>query len=95
MQAQPIELVITTGTGFSSVRMWVNGKNSSRTYSGNFTANDYTIPATTNAALSICGQFDTSNPTNIVNGGYFDILNFLWFDGSAGLYPSTTGKLLI
>jgi len=90
VQAQPQEF----GVGFSSARIWVNQTVTPRVYFGDFSTGDTTIADGNNAALEICGVFDSTS-SNMVNpnlSGYFDVLNFLWFQGSESLFQDTSGS---
>ncbi len=88
MQAQPLSF----GIGFSSVRAWVNQVSTPRVYFGNFASGDFTIMDGSSAALEICGVYDSTSVTLIDPSltGYFDILNFAWFQGAQGLFATTT-----
>ena len=90
MQAQPQGLEV----GFSSARVWVNQSVTSRVFFGDFATGDTTIVDGDNAALDICGVFDSTSP-NLVSSsltGYFDILNFVWFQGARGVFQNTASK---
>ena len=92
VQAQPQGLE----AGFSSARVWVNQTVTTRVFFGDLAAGDTTITDGDNAALDICGVFDSTSP-NLVSSslaGYFDILNFVWFQGARGLFTSTTGSII-
>ena len=87
MQGQPQAL----GVGFSSVRVWVNGTATPRVFFGDFATGDNTIADGNNAALEICGVFDSAGPNSVSSSltGYFDILNFVWFQGAQVLLQNT------
>ena len=83
MQAQPVEF----GAGFGSIRIWINGMSSPRVYLGN-------LPnslATTKAALSLCCRFKHGDSSDCIENGHFDMMNFVWFDGSEGLFENSSG----
>ncbi len=85
------------GTGFlsSSARFWVNKVASSIVFFG---ANgDPTISTGQNATLEICGLFDSTNTNQLDPNlqGYYDLLNFVWFQGALGLYPNTGNSIII
>jgi len=88
VQAQPLSF----GIGFSSIRVWVNQISTPRVYFGNFATEDFTIMDGNNAALEICGVYDSTSATLINPSltGYFDILNFVWFQGAQSLFESAT-----
>ena len=93
VQAQPQGL----GVGFSSARVWVNQIVTPRVFFGNFSTGDTTIADENSAALEFCGLFNSTNP-NLVSStltGHFDVLNFVWFQGSSSLFPSTTTSNLL
>ena len=94
-QGQPHEL----GIGFSSIRVWVNENVSPRKYFGDFSARKYTITDGDNAALDICGPFDPSSPSSVsqTTQGYFDVLNFVWYQGAQNLFqgPPSNNQMVI
>ena len=89
-QGQPHEL----GVGFSAARAWVNQIGTSKVYFGDFGAEKFTILDENNAALEICGAFDSISPNKVSQTwlGYYDVLNFVWFQGSQYLFQNTSGK---
>ena len=90
MQAQPQGLEF----GFSSTRVWVNQSVTPRAIFGDFATGDTTIVDGDNAALDICGVFDSTSP-NLVSSsltGYFDILNFVWFQGARSVFTDPTSN---
>jgi hypothetical protein len=90
IQAQPQSFEV----GFSSARIWINQTVTPRVFFGNFTTEDTTIADGNDAAFEICGVYDSTGP-NLVStslAGYFDVLNFVWFEGAQGLFQNTTGK---
>ncbi len=90
VQAQPQSF----GVGFSSARVWVNQTVTPRVFFGNFTTGNMTIADGNDAAFEICGVYNSTS-TNLVStnlAGYFDVLNFVWFQGAQGLFQNTTGK---
>ena len=88
VQAQPQGLE----EGFSSARVWVNGTNSSWVYFGNFASGDTTLSDGNNSAFEICGVYDATSPDLVSSslGGYFDVLNLVWFQGAQSLFQDTT-----
>ena len=86
-QVQPQEF----GLGFAYARVWVNQTSTPKVFFGDFAAGDTTIADGNNAALEICGVFDSASSSLT---GYFDVLNFIWFQGSQGLFISTTGNII-
>ena len=88
VQAQPQGL----GEGCSSVRIWVNGTSSPWLYFGNFASGDTTLSDGNNAAFEICGVYDPASPDLVSSslGGYFDVLNLIWFQGAQSLFQDTT-----
>jgi hypothetical protein len=91
VQTQPLSF----GVGFSSVRVWVNQTSTPRVYFGNFTTGDFTIVDGKSTALEICGVYDSTSSGNVnpTLTGYFDILNFVWFQGAQGLFTSTNASI--
>jgi hypothetical protein len=88
---------LETGTGFSSARIWVNSTVTPRVYFGNFAIGDIAIADGNNAALDICGAYDSisSNLVSTVLTGAFDILNLLWIEGSEGLFQNSSGIIFV
>ena len=92
MQAQPQDF----GLGFSSIRIGINSTSTSKRFFGNFAAGDTTIANGNNAAFEICGVYDPTSP-NLVSsskGGYFDVLNFVWFQGAQYIFQPNTGTFV-
>ena len=91
-QVQPQEF----GLGFAYARVWVNQTSTPKVFFGDFAAGDTTIANGDNAALEICGVFDSTSPSVVSSSsaGYFDLLNFVWFQGARGLFTSTTGRII-
>ena len=90
LQAQPQGLEV----GSSSARVWINGTNSSWVYFGNFASGDTTVSDGSSAGFEICGVYDSASPHLVSSnlGGYFDVLNLVWFQGAQSLFPDTTSK---
>lgn len=59
-----------------------------RVYFGNFANGDTPIPNTNNAAFEFCGSFDplSQDLVDSTRSGSFDLMNFIWFQGSEGLF---------
>ena len=79
-------------TGYYSGRIWVNGVGMNRVYFGDFTTGHLFYEANTDQML-LCSM--TVPGTNYIETeGNYDMLNFIWFKGSEGLYEpsSTEGK---
>ena len=88
-QGQPQEL----GSGFSVVRVWVNSNASPRVYFGNFSLGKYTVLDGDNAAIEICGAFESTSPNKVSQGlqEYYDLLNFVWYEGAQNLFEGPPG----
>ena len=70
--------------------MGVNTNITPRVFFGEFGEGEFAIADGNNAALEICAVSDiTSGTITPLYTGYFDILNFVWFQGSLGLSSST------
>ena len=80
-------------TGYYSGRIWVNGVSMNRVYFGNFTSAHLFCDMNTDQ-LMLCSRAASDGPNSILNEGKYDMLNFIWFKGSEGLYEptSTEGK---
>ena len=92
-QGQPQEL----GVGFSTARAWVNSIETLKVYFGDFSHEEFTIRNGKNAALDICGVFDSASPNKVSQSwlGYYDILNFVWFQGAQYLrFMQPSGELI-
>ena len=77
-------------TGYYSGRIWVNGVGmSSRVYFGDFSTHLFDEMNTDQ--IQLCST-TTSGADTIIHGGKFDMLNFIWFKGSEGLYVPTGGR---
>ena len=78
-------------TGYYSGRIWINGVDMNRVYFGDFTTGHLFSDMNT-GQITLCST--TSDGTNSMGtGGNYDLLNFMWFKGSEGLYVPTGGKL--
>ena len=85
VQAQPFAFT----TGYYSGRIWINGVSMNRVYFGDFSGPLFYVPNTDQ--LHLCST--TVSGTNLIdNAGNYDMLNFIWFKGSEGLYVPTGGK---
>ena len=89
VQAQPSEF----GDGYCSGRIWINGVNSSRIYFGDFSSGDYLFGDMSNLEITLCSRKLEGSDTNVLNYGVYDLMNFVWFKGSEGLYVPSGGKL--
>ena len=79
-------------TGYYSGRIWVNGVGMSREYFGDFTTGHLFYEANTDQ-LHLCS---TTYPENDMwMPGNYDMLNFIWYKGSEGLYVPTGGKFCL
>ena len=89
VQARPYAFT----TGYYSARIWVNGVGMNRVYFGDFTTGHLFYDMHTDQIM-LCSTTNEYT-TNIVREGNYDMLNFIWFKGSEGLYEptSTEGKL--
>ena len=76
------------------VRVWVNGNVTPKVYFGDFAAGKYPITNGNNAVLDICGPFDSTASDKVSQAmlGYYDVLNFVWIQGSRNLFPDSSGK---
>ena len=89
-QGQPQEFQI----GFSVVRIWVNENVAPRVYFGNFSLGKYTIYDWNSDVLDLCGVYDSIGPNNVNSDiqGYYDVLNFVWYQGVQNLFQGQTGN---
>ena len=76
------------------MRVWVNENVTPRVYFGDFYAGKYTITDGDSAALDICGAFDSASPNNVsqVLKGYYDVLNFVWYQGAQNLFQGSSSS---
>ena len=88
VQAQPSEFEV----GYCSGRIWINGVNSSRIYFGNFTQGIYLFDDMNNVEITLCSRKLEGSDTDLLNFGEYDLMNFVWFKGSEGLYIPSNGK---
>ena len=77
-------------TGYYSGRIWVNGTGMNRAYFGDFTTGHLFYDMNTDQ-LQLCSQ-TLSGTNNITAEGNYDMMNFIWFKGSEGLYVPIGGK---
>mgnify|MGYP001021320178 FL=1 len=89
VQAHPYSFT----TGYYSGRIWVNGNGMNRVYFGDFTIRHLFYDMNTDQ-LQLCST-TVSGSTSITQPGNHDILNFIWFKGSEGLYEPTDGKFCL
>ena len=82
-QGQPQDFQV----GFSVVKVWVNENMTPRKYFGNFAVGK-TIYDGNNAAIDICGGFNSASPNEVDSAlqGYYELLNFVWFEGAQNLF---------
>ena len=94
-QGQPQEFEI----GFSAVRVWVNSNVIPRVYFGNFFLGKSTVYDGDNAALDLCGAFESTSPNKVSQAlqGYYDMLNFVWYQGAQNLFqgPPSNNQMVI
>ena len=81
VQAQPSEF----GVGYCSGRIWINGVLSTHTYLTDFSGGFYLFHDRNNVEVNFCARRDQGG-NNPVYTGNFDLMNFIWFKGSEGLY---------
>ena len=87
VQAQPSEFAV----GYCSGRIWINGVDMSRTYFSDFSSGKYLFSDMNNVELMLCSRrVEWSN--TLYGRGNYDLMNFMWFKGSEGLYVPTGGK---
>mgnify|MGYP000990950221 FL=1 len=89
VQAQPSEFEV----GYSSSRIWINGVVSSRSYFGDFSQGIYLFNDMNNVEITLCSRKSEGTDTSFANFGKYDLMNFVWFKGSEGLYVPSGGKL--
>ena len=89
VQAQPYAFA----TGYYSARIWVNGVGMNRVYFGTFTAGNLFYDNNADQ-ITLCSTTVPST-NDIVDEGNYDMLNFIWFKGSEGLYVPTGGKFCL
>lgn len=79
--------------GFSSIRVWAGETVTPRVYFGDFATGDTTILDGNNAAMDVCGVFDSTSATNVstIYAASFDVLNFMWYQGAQFLRTNTGG----
>ena len=66
----------------------------SRTYFADFGSGKYLVSDMDNVEITLCSR-RVEGTSNIIFYGNYDVMNFMWFKGSEGLYVPTGGKLLI
>ena len=86
VQAQPSEF----GVGYCSSRIWLNGVPSDRNYFANFGLGRYLFWDMNNVEINLCAK--RNNVGEPVYPGNYDLMNFIWFKGSEGLYVPDPGK---
>ena len=81
------------------MRVWVNDNVTPRVYFGDFSAGKYTITDGGSAALEICGVYHPteSNRVDPTLQGYYDLLNFVWYQGAQNLFqgPPSNNQMVI
>ena len=77
---------------YYSARAWVNGVGMNRVYFGNFDRHLFYYRNTDQ--IHLCSTTDASGSGIVIEGKY-DMLNFIWFKGSEGLYEPTGGKFCL
>ena len=89
VQAQPSEFEV----GYLSGRIWINGNPMpSITYFGDFSTGVYLNRDINNVEIQLCSRMNNGASTPSIYPGHYDLMNFLWFRGSEGLYVPTGGK---
>ena len=80
--------------GYTALRIWVNQTVTDRIYFGNYATQNFPIASGASAGLDVCGSYDASSSDNINQSLYshFDAMNFVWFQGSEGLYQNHSGS---
>ena len=76
-------------SGYYSARIWINGAVTNREYFGDFGTHLFYVPSTDQ--IHLCSTTASGSDTIAIEGNY-DMLNFIWFKGSEGLYVPTGGK---
>ena len=87
VQAQPSEFEV----GYCSVRIWINGVPSPRAYFADFATGLYLFHDRDNVEINLCAR-RRPGQTNPVYTGNYDLMNFIWFKGSEGLYVPNPSK---
>ena len=82
----------TFPTGYYSGRIWVNGVGMSRVYFGAFSTHLFTDMNTDQ--IHLCST-TVPGTNDIVKEGSYNMMNFIWFKGSEGLYEPTGGKFCL
>ena len=78
--------------GYYSARIWVNEVGMDRVYFGDFGTHLFYDLNTDQ--IHLCSTTD-SGADSIVDEGNYDMLNFIWFKGSEGLYEPIGGKFCL
>ena len=87
MQAQPLSSM----TGYSSARIWVNGVGTERTYFGNDSTGDILFPSLDDTEINFCSRKDPGTNTD-TGFGDFQIGNFMYIQGTQYLYSNDSGR---
>ena len=86
VQAQPSEF----GVGYYSGRIWINGTGMNREYFGDFNPGNVLLRDTAHLEVMLCSRTDDGSTLRF--SGDYDVMNFMWFKGSEGLFVPTDGK---
>ena len=87
VQAQPSEF----GVGYCSCRIWINGVSSARSYFADFGTGHYLFHDRDNVEVNFCARRIQGGSTPLYTGSN-DLMNFIWFKGSEGLYVPAPSK---
>ena len=87
VQAQPSEF----GVGYCSGRIWINGVGMTRTYFSDFSLGEYLFSGIDNVEFMLCARRVSGSFSTIYYGNH-DLMNFIWFQGSEGLYVPDPSK---
>ena len=79
-------------SGYYSARIWINGAVTNRVYFGNFGTHLFYVPTTDQ--IHLCSTTVPGSDSIMYEGNY-DMMNFIWFKGSEGLYVPTGGKFFL
>ena len=64
----------------------------SRTYFAAFSAGKYLFTDMDNVEIMLCSRRQEGDSSNILYYGNYDLMNFMWFKGSEGLYVPDPSK---
>ena len=92
MEIVPAQPYDEFSPGYYSIRIWINGAVTNRVYFGNFVTHLFYVLTTDQ--IHLCST-TAAGASGMVNDGNYDMLNFIWFKGSEGLYVPTGGKFCL